>query len=136
MATIKLAITELNLRTLAEQGVRYLGVGLITFPVGASVAALAHKVLQLTEELAVALALIVLLMLGFPFKRRYTFRSKGHIGHQAWKFLLVAAAMRVSNTVCFLLRFLAFSINYLISLLLAIAISFTAKLFLYRTWIF
>jgi len=75
MATINLAITELNLRTLAEQGVRYLGVRLITFPVGVGVAALAHKVLQLTEELDVALDPIVLLMLGFAFNRRYTFKS-------------------------------------------------------------
>ena len=83
-----------DLRILAKQGLRFLGAGLITFPVGIGVSALAHEVLGMPEKVAAALALVVLLVLGFLLSRQYVFLSNGRIARQAWRFLLVAAAAR------------------------------------------
>ena len=91
-----------ELRHLAKQGLRFLGAGLITFPVGIGVSVLAHEILGLPEKVAAAVALSVLLILGFVLSRRFVFLSNGRIARQAWRFLLVAAAARCTEYVLFL----------------------------------
>ena len=130
------AITRIPFLVAIQQGLRYLGVGLVTFPVGVGVTVLAHEVLKLSEEMATSMALTVLLILGFILTREFTFKSKGHIRHQACKFLFIAMLMRGIEYILFLAFFSVFTINYIISLVLALGISFTAKFFLYRNWIF
>ena len=127
---------RIGLRIVAKQGLRFLGAGLITFPVGIGVSALAHEILGMPEKVAAATALTVLLVLGFLLSRRYVFLSNGRIARQAWRFLLVAAAARGTEYVLFLAVYVFGGVNYLLSLIIALGISFGFKFILYRGWVF
>ena len=116
-----------KIRILANQGLRFLGVGFITFPVGIGVSALAHEILGLPERVAAAIALSVLLVLGFFLSRRYVFVSNAQIARQAWRFLLVAAAVRGAEYALFLALYTVGSVNYLLSLVTALGISFAGR---------
>ena len=126
----------IELRNVAKQGLRFLGAGLITFPVGIGVSALAHEIIGMPEKVAAAVALSVLLVLGFVLSRRYVFLSNGRIARRAWRFMLVATAARGIEYLLFLTLFVFGGINYLLSLVMALGISFVFKFFLYRGWIF
>ncbi len=121
---------------LIKQGVRFFGVGLITFPVGVGVTALCHEIFRLPEKFAAAIALTVLLVLGFILARRVVFISNGNIGRQAWRFLLVAAMARATEYVLFLCLSILAGLHYLVALVGALGLSFVLKFIIYRSWIF
>jgi putative flippase GtrA len=123
-------------RGIADQILRFAGVGGITFAVGLAVTALSHELLGLPEQVGAGIALAVLLVLGFVLSRTFTFESSGHIGRQAWKFLFVGGLMRGFEYFLFLGLFSGIGLNYLIAFCLALGISFFVKFFLYRNWIF
>jgi putative flippase GtrA len=88
------------------------------------------------EEIAAAIALAVLLVVGFILSRRFVFSSTGKLFGQAWRFLLIAVAARATEYVVFLGFFLLLGVNYLYALIVTLGISFGFKFLFYRNWIF
>lgn len=128
--------TQSPLARLTREGIRYIGAGLVVFPLGLGVSMLAHEVFGWSEQVAGAIAIVVLLAVGFYLGRSYVFHSTRLIHHQLVRFLFTAATMRGAEYCMFLVFLMVADINYLVSLTAALAISSMLKFFLYRFLVF
>lgn len=136
MAVIREQASSERLRHLAVEILRFIGSGLIAFPVGLGVSALCHEVFGWPEEAATGAAIGVLLLLNFALGRAFVFRSQGRIAEQLPRFLTIALVMRGAEYLLSLSLFKVFHVPYLLALATSLAISSLAKFFLYRSWVF
>ena len=118
------------------EGARFLGTGLVLFPLGLGVSALLHDIVGLRPEAATAIAIGVMLLTGFVMARNYIFCAPGDIRRQLPRFLLVSCAMRGAEYVLFLLLFQLARFNYLVAMALALGTSSLLKFVFYRSWVF
>lgn len=123
-----------SLRELLPAALRFLGTGLVSFPLGLGVSALAHELIGWREEIAVACALAVLLVFNFIVSRRYVFRSSGSSRAQMPRFVAVALVMRGVEYLLFLALFRR--VPYLPAMAVAMTLSLAVKFCLYRWWVF
>jgi putative flippase GtrA len=119
---------------MAVEILRFIGSGLVAFPVGLGVSALCHEVLGWSKEAATAAAFITLLLLNFALGRLFVFRSTGRITQQLPRFVAVALVMRSCEYLLSLL--LQKRMPYLLAIAAALCVSSLLKFVLYRTWVF
>lgn len=123
-------------RALIFEGVRFVGSGLLVFPIGLLVSFLCHELLGWREEYAGLAAIAVLLLLNFVLARVVVFRSVESVRMQLPKFLAIALVMRGLEYLLFLAAFRVGKISYLLAMVAALVISSATKFFLYRSWVF
>lgn len=128
--------TQSLLTKLTGEGIRFVGAGLIMFPLGLGTSALVHEVLGFSEQIAGAAAIVVLLASGFYLGRGFVFRSKRLVHQQLPRYLITALSLRAAEYAMFLAFLMVGEINYLVSLTLALTISSALKFLLYRFWVF
>ncbi len=121
---------------LLAQATRFLGSGLLLFPLGLGVSAFLNRIVGLVPEVASAIAIVVMLLAGFALTRVYVFRASGAMRRQFPRFLLVSVTMRGAEYVMFLLWLRLAGLGNLPSLTLALATSSLMKFFFYRNWVF
>lgn len=124
------------MRALILEGIRFVGSGLLVFPIGLLVSFLCHELLGWREEYAGFAAIAVLLLLNFVLARVFVFRSVASVGMQLPKFLAIALVMRGMEYLLFLTIFKVTKISYLLAMVAALVISSLTKFFLYRSWVF
>jgi putative flippase GtrA len=126
----------LSLRSVFYEAVRFVGMGFISFPLGLGISALCHEVLGWPEEIAVATAIGILLILNFFLSRIYVFRSIKSVRSQLVRFVAVALTMRGAEYLLFLLLLRVIHVPYLVAMATALVISLGIKFVIYRTWVF
>ena len=136
MASIQQPVPGRRLRHLAVEILRFIGSGLVAFPVGLGVSAFCHEVLRWSPETATAAAVVTLLLLNFGLGRIFVFRSKGRIAHQLPRFLAVSLIMRGCEYLLSLALLKELHVPYLLALASSLAVSSLIKFVLYRTWVF
>jgi putative flippase GtrA len=124
-----------SLRLLPEL-LRFIGSGLLVFPVGLGVSALCHEVFGWRAEIAAAAAVGSLLLVNFVLGRAYVFRSSGRIAYQLPRFLGIALVMRGAEYLMFLALFETLHAPYLVAIAASLAMSSLIKFFAYRSWAF
>jgi|KBSSwiStaDraftv2_1062776.scaffolds.fasta_scaffold00839_23 putative flippase GtrA len=131
------AVTRLpRLRQIFFEAARFVGSGLLAFPLGLGVAALCREQFGMRPELATAAAFGTLLFLNFALGRRLVFRSAGSVKHEFRRFIAVAIVMRCFESLLSISLLKLFAVPYLASIAMALAISSMIKFFLYRSWVF
>jgi putative flippase GtrA len=115
---------------------RFIGSGLLAFPVGLGVSALCHELLGWRQEYAAAAAVAVLLVINFGLSRIYVFRSTGSFSYQLPRFLSIALFMRAAEYLMFMGLFKLVHLPYLVAITAALAMSSLIKFFVYRSWVF
>ncbi len=123
-------------RALAFEAARFIGSGLLVFPLGLGVAAFCREILGWRRELATAAAFGTLLCVNFAMGRAVVFRSGGTIKHELPRFIAVAVVMRTFESLLSIALLKIAGIPYLASIALVLASSSMLKFFLYRTWVF
>jgi putative flippase GtrA len=118
------------------QGARFVGVGLVSYPLGLLISAGLHEGLGIPAKVAAAIALGVLLVFNFFLSRHYVFRVRGPANFQLIKFATVSFLMRAIEYVLFLLMLRYTGTHYLMALAAAMAMSAAAKFALYRSFVF
>jgi putative flippase GtrA len=126
----------LRIRRLLPEIFRFIGSGLIVFPLGLGLSAYCHEVLGWREELASAAGIAVLLLVNFATGRIFVFRSAGKVRHEFMRFVSIALLMRGAEYLMFFAIFRLLHMPYLLSMLAALVISSLTKFWLYRTWVF
>jgi len=121
---------------LVPELLRFIGAGLLTFPLGVGVSALCHEVFGWREQIAGAAGIGTLLLANFAFGRAYVFRSTGRIAYQLPRFLSIALVMRGSEYLMFAGMFAWAHIPYLLAITASLTISSLVKWYVYRTWVF
>jgi putative flippase GtrA len=125
-----------RVRDTLAQGTRFLGLGLISYPLGLLITAAVHEWIGLTAELATAIALGCLVVFNFAVSRRFVFRAQGRAAAQLVKFGTASLLMRGMEYMLFVLMLSYGGVHYLVSLAVAMAISATAKFLVYRNFVF
>ena len=125
-----------RIRRVLPQAIRFVGSGLVVFPVGLGVSALCHEVFGWRAEISTAVAIFVLLLINFVVGRLFVFRSSGSVRRQFTRFAGIALAMRGAEYLAFLALFRVVGIPYLLSMLSALIMSSSIKFFVYRMWVF
>jgi putative flippase GtrA len=123
-------------RAIADQIVRFLGVGVISFPMGIGVSAFLHEILAWSEEASVGTAMVALLATSFALSRSFIFRATGPARLQLARFLVVALAARTGEYLLFLALLQLAGLPYLWSMTSALLISLSLKFLAYRVWVF
>jgi putative flippase GtrA len=126
-----------RLRPLIGELMRYAAAGLLSYGMGAGLAALFREVLGLRPEIAVGLSLTILLLTNFFINRVFVFRvSSGNAREHFARFAVATAVLRGAEYLIFLCLLHAFHLQYLVTFTLALIISNAAKFVLYRTVVF
>ncbi len=125
-----------RLRLLAFEAMRFIGSGLVAFPLGLGVAALCRELFGWRKEVATVAAFATLLLVNFMLGRRLVFRSSGNLKHEFARFMGAAVLMRSLESLLSILLLEYAHIPYLASIAVTLAISSMVKFFLYRTWVF
>jgi putative flippase GtrA len=125
-----------RLRPLIGEFARFAAAGLLSYGIGAGLAALFREVLGLRSEIAVGLSLTILLLTNFGINRVFVFRVSGNVkGHFA-RFALASVVLRTAEYLIFVCLLHAFHLQYLVAFTLALVLSNAAKFVLYRTVVF
>lgn len=94
---------------------RYGKVTLLSFVVNIGGTAFLHEVVGLPEEVAFAIALVVLLTMNYYLLGKYVYRAEGgQKSHQMKRYLLAAMGFRAVEYVLFLLLFHLTPLHYLV----------------------
>jgi putative flippase GtrA len=115
---------------------RFIGTGLLAFPIGLGVSALCHEVFGWREEIAAAAAVGTLLLINFALGRAYVFRSTGRITYQLPRFVAIALLMRGAEYSMFYVLFASLHVPYLVAITASLTMSSLIKFYVYRTWVF
>jgi putative flippase GtrA len=115
---------------------RFIGSGLLAFPVGLGISALCHEVLGWRQEYAAAAAVSSLLLINFALSRVYVFRSTGRFTYQLTRFIAIALLMRAAEYLMFIGLFRGTGMPYLLAITASLATSSLIKFFVYRSWVF
>jgi putative flippase GtrA len=124
-----------SLRLLPEMA-RFVGSGLLAFPVGLGVSALCHEVFGWRVEFATAAAIGALLLINFGLGRVFVFRSTGRIAYQFPRFLSIALVMRGAEYLMVIGLLKLARVPYLGALTASLVMSSLIKFLLYRSWVF
>jgi putative flippase GtrA len=124
-----------RLQALAE-ATRFIGSGLLVFPLGLGVAAICREQFGMRPELANVAAFASLLCINFALGRALVFRSSGSVRHEFGRFLAIAVLMRAVEWLLSIALLKWFGVPYLLSIAGALACSSMIKFLLYRTWVF
>jgi len=115
---------------------RFIGSGLLVFPVGLGISALCHEVFGWRAEYAAAAAVGGLLLINFALSRVFVFRSTGRFAYQLPRFLSIALVMRAAEYLMFIGLFRMASVPYLVAIAASLVMSSLIKFFVYRNWVF
>lgn len=123
--------------SIARQAALFVGLGLLSYALGAGIAALATEVFGVPETFAVAISLAVLVIVNFWLNRMLIFRSGGQPpGGQFARFLATSLAMRGFEYVTFLVLLRVAHLHYLAAYTTALVISNAGKFLIYRSVVF
>lgn len=125
-----------GLRSMIHEGARFVGSGLLAFPLGLGVAAVCRELLGWRPEAATATAFATLLLVNFMLGRKLVFRSSGAVKHELRRFMAVAICMRAFESLLSILLQKEAHVPYLASIVAALVLSSLIKFFLYRSWVF
>lgn len=125
-----------RLRLLALEAMRFIGSGLIAFPLGLGVAWVCREWFGWRQELATVVAFATLLLVNYLLGRRLVFRSSGNMKHEFARFMGAAVLMRGLESVLSIALLKYVHVPYLAAIAVTLAISSMLKFFLYRTWVF
>lgn len=125
-----------SLRSVFYEAARFVGVGFVSFPLGIGISAFCHEILGWRQEIAVATAIGVLILLNFALSRIYIFRSIESARSQLLRFVAVALTMRGAEYVLFLLLLRMMHVPYLLAMAASMVVSLGIKFIIYRTWVF
>lgn len=95
-----------------------------------------HELLKLPEEMAVALALLIVFAVNYFVIRRFVFQSSGPAKSEVFKFLLATGAFRICEYLAFLVALNFTDLNYMKILILVLIASFMLKFIVHRTFVF
>ena len=115
---------------------RYFGVGVLSYTLGIALAALFHEVLAASQEMAVGLSLVIVLITNFFLARAFIFRSRGQVSHELMRFLAASATMRGFEFLVFVGLLNGLRLNYLVAFTAALALSTCVKFLLYKKLVF
>ena len=121
---------------MSGQVVRYLIASAVSAVVSLLLPIVLHEGLATDPETAVAISLFTAFVLNFFVLRHYVYRSAGTVGPQLLKFAAFSVAFRLSEYLLFLFLFQVVSMNYVVALFIALAVSFVAKFFAHRLFVF
>jgi putative flippase GtrA len=125
-----------RLQRLALEGIRFIGSGVLVFPLGLGVAALCRQIFGWRQEVATVAAFGTLLMVNFVLGRAFVFRSAGPLKQEFGRFMGTALVMRGFESL-FSIGLQKFTgLSYLLSIAATLCCSSLIKFFLYRTWVF
>jgi len=126
----------MKVRELAVQLTRYGGLTVLSACVSIGLPILLHEVARLEERVAVAIALVCAFLLNFLGIRGFVFGKSGGIRGDLARFLGTSIAFRLFEYVGFLLLFGQFGLDYIVALLIPLAISFCLKFITYKLFVF
>ncbi len=113
-----------------------MGLGLLSYGLGVGLAALGREVVGLREELAVAAALAVMIVINFWANRLLVFRGQGRLSHEFVKFIGASVLMRSFEYGAFISLLRIFGLHYLAAYTIALLVSNVLKFTLYRAVVF
>jgi putative flippase GtrA len=125
-----------RLRRLALEGMRFIGSGVLVFPLGLGVAALCRQVFGWRQEVATVAAFATLLIVNFALGRAFVFRSAGPLKQEFGRFMGTALVMRGFESLFSIGLQKVTGLSYLVSIAATLCVSSMLKFFLYRTWVF
>ncbi len=115
---------------LAELG-RFSIAGGMSATVTLGLPVLLHEGFAVPERIAVAAALVTVFVMNFFVTRRFVYRSSGHAGAEALRFLGFSLISRSLEYGAFLLLFGA-GLAYYVAQLIVVGVAFVTKFFLMR----
>ncbi len=121
---------------LRKQPVRYLLATVLSAILSFCLPVVLHELAKITEEASVAISLGVVFLLNFVTVRVFVFRSKAQPMFQFVKFAASSVLFRFAEYLMFLAAFRSLGLHYLVALLLALTVSFVAKFFFQRAYVF
>jgi putative flippase GtrA len=115
---------------------RFCAVGAVSYGLGITLAALFHEIAGLSQEIAVAVSLAIVLGTNFFLARAFIFRSSGRMGGELMRFVATSATMRGFEYLAFLGLLNGAGMNYLVALTTALVLSTCLKFVLYKKLVF
>jgi len=120
-----------------ERFLRYGAVGGIGFGINLATTISLHEVVGAPEELAFAVAQVVVFFFSFLTARHFIFDgSAGDLKRQLVKFSLSSAGFRGAEYVGFLVFHTLLEIPYMVAVVAVLGLSFVVKFFFYRKVVF
>jgi putative flippase GtrA len=124
------------LSTWSAQAGRYVVASALSGVLSLSLPFLLHEVLAIAEEVAVAIALVVVFFVNFVALRSYVFRSDGDRFRELTKLAVTSAAFRVAEYGAFLLVHTLAGVHYLVALAIVLSVSAFSKFCVQRAFVF
>ena len=119
-----------------SQAARWVGAGGFSFLLNVGLTVGLVEVARLSEEAAFAGALVLVFFVNFAIQRYVVFRSAGlPFGRQLWQFALSSVGFRVAEYAAYL-GLLALAVDYRAATVAVLIVSFVAKFFFYRAFVF
>ena len=118
--------------------VRFGALGAVGFALNLAVTISLHELLGAPEELAFAVALVVVFVFGFLTNRHLIFvgATRGDPRKQLFKYAISNAGFRMAEYVGFLVLHTLLRLPYLLAIVAVLGVSFLTKFFTYSTVVF
>lgn len=123
-------------RPISHEASLFVALGLVSYGLGAGIAALSKEVLGVRADIAVALSLLILIVVNFWLNRIFIFRGSGRWLPEFGRFVVTSGAMRGFEFVLFLALLRVVHLHYLVAFTTALVISNCGKFLLYRSVVF
>lgn len=122
--------------SLRGQGIRFVIATGISATVTLALPIALHEGIGVSETRAVAVALLLAFFMNFFLTRFFVYRSRGTPGTEFLKYAAFSGVMRGAEYAIFLGLFLVLGAAYYIALFLSLLISWFAKFFILRNFVF
>jgi putative flippase GtrA len=119
-----------------KQSIRYFFATILSAVLSFCVPVALHELVNISEEISVAIALVVVLVVNFATVRVLVFRSQAPPLLQFLKFAASSVLFRFAEYLMFLAAFRLLGLYYVVALFLALAVSFVSKYFFQRVYVF
>lgn len=124
-------------RPIAHEAALFVGLGLLSYALGAGIAALSREVLGLSADIAVAISLATLVVVNFYLNRLLVFRGRRGSARQEFaKFIAASIAMRGFEYCLILALMRVAHLHYLAAYTVALLVSNVLKFTVYRALVF
>lgn len=124
-------------RLTLERLARFIAVSTVGFPLNLGITVFTHEVLDASEELSFAIALVTVFFFNFACSRYIIFRAtNGDPRRQLLRYALFSAMFRLAEYVAFLLVRSLFDTQYVIAAVFVLGTSFLLKFHFYGNVVF
>ncbi|MBV5308286.1 GtrA family protein [Chromatium okenii] len=115
---------------------RYLAVTILSATLSIGLPIFFHEVINILEEVAVALSFAVVLLVNFFTVRYFVFAVNGSVAKQVGRFIFSSMIFRALEYVIFLLIFSLMQINYILAIVITLSLSLLVKFYFQKFFVF